>query len=72
MKKYLQKLRFWPSGGKPGPAASVPEQRPNVQPMPEVQPMREQDADELRREALRKDDRRVEEKDDSPGPNYDL
>jgi hypothetical protein len=66
MKKYLQKLPFWPSGGKPGPAASVSEQRPNVQPTPE------QDADELRREALRKDDRKLEERDEFPTrPKYE-
>jgi hypothetical protein len=65
MKKYLQKLRFWPTGGKPGPAAAMPEQSPNPQPTPE------QNAEQLRREALLKDDRKVEERDDSPRPDHD-
>jgi hypothetical protein len=63
MKKYLQKLPFWPSGGKPGPAATVPEQRPNDP---------EEDARELRREALAEHERKRDEGDSDTGRYVDV
>jgi hypothetical protein len=66
MTNLLQKLVFWRHGDKPESAPAVSEQRPNPSPTPE------QDADALRREALRKDDRKLEERDEFPTrPNYE-
>jgi hypothetical protein len=62
MNKLLQMLGFGRRGGKHERAAPAPDQRPNA----------EQDAADLRAESLRKDDRRLEERDEFPTrPNYE-
>jgi hypothetical protein len=64
MTKLLQKLMFWRDGGKPEPAASVPEQRPNdsfgltpeAQDQEEAAAVRREDADEHFRTVGEQDD----------------
>jgi hypothetical protein len=72
MKKLLQKLPFWPSGGKPGPVASVPEQRPNdsFRPTPEAE--EQEEAAAVQREDVDEHFRTVGGQDDSPRSDSDV
>jgi hypothetical protein len=72
MKKYLQKLPFWPSGGKPGPAAAVPEQRPNDSSEPTPGAQNEEEAAAVRREDVDEHFRTVDEQDDSSRADSDV
>jgi hypothetical protein len=72
MRNILRKLPFWPSGGKPDPSASVPEQRPNdsFRPTPEAQ--NEEEAAAVRREDVDEHFRTVGGQDDSPRADSDV
>jgi hypothetical protein len=77
VKKYLQKLRFWPSGGKPGPAASRPNRGPNDHDLdsegkqtPEA--LDEEQAGAARRQDVNEHFRAVAEQDDSPRSDSDV
>jgi hypothetical protein len=72
MKRHLQKLPFWPSGGKPDPAASVPEQRPNDSSGPTPEAQDEEQAAASRRESVDEHFRVVAEEDDSPRSDSDV
>lgn len=72
MKNLLQKLPFWPSGGKPGPSAAVSEQRLNADKLKPEDALDDQQRASERAEWL---DKKIEERDeemDSPRPpNYE-
>ena len=65
MNKLLEKLAFWRHGDEPDSSAAVSEQRPNVDSAEEGR------AAELRRDVLEKESRKLDERDDSPRPNYE-
>ena len=76
MNKLLQKLMFWRQGDKPESPSAVSEQCPNhryrdSQGNPTAAVLEEQRAARLRREALERESRKIDETDDSPRPDYD-
>jgi hypothetical protein len=63
MRNILQKLAFWRGGSQPEPPTAVPDQRPNDP---------EEDARELRREALAEHERKRDEGDSDTGRYVDV
>jgi hypothetical protein len=72
MRNLLHKLPFWPSGGKPDPAASVPEQRPNDSFGPTPEAENEEETAAVRREDVDEHFHTVGEQDDSPRADSDV
>jgi hypothetical protein len=72
MRNILQKLPFWPSGGEPGSAASVSEQRPNDSFGPTPKAQDQEEAAAVRREDVDEHFRTVGEQDDSPRADSDV